>query len=61
MLVPLSDRYGSVAVCTVPQSRIGGLVSKSVLPASASDSMPTPGATRSGLACEVDARSGRAS
>ena len=50
MLVPLSERYGSVAVGTVPHSRISGLVLKSVLPASASDSMPTPGATRSGLA-----------
>ena len=50
MLVPLSDRYGSFAVGTVPHSRISGLVLKSVLPASASDSMPTPGATRSGLA-----------
>src|SRR5262245_4531226 len=50
MLVPLSERYGSDAVVTVPQRRISGLVFHSVLPASASDSMPTPGATRSGLA-----------
>jgi hypothetical protein len=26
MLVPLSERYGSVAVATVPQSRISGFV-----------------------------------
>src|SRR6185436_595413 len=50
MLVPLSDRYGSVAVLTVPHRRIAGLVFQRVLPASAIDSMPTPGATRSGLA-----------
>ena len=34
----------------MPHSRAAGLVTKSVLPASASDSIPTPGATRSGLA-----------
>src|SRR5262249_29463603 len=50
MLVPLSERYGSAAVLTVPQRRAAGLVFQSVLPASASASMPTPGATRSGLA-----------
>src|SRR5687767_10636943 len=50
MLVPLSERYGSAGVGTVPQSRISGLVFHSVLPASAIDSIPTPGATRSGLA-----------
>jgi hypothetical protein len=49
MLVPLIERYGSVAVGTVPHSRISGLLLKSVLPASVSDSMPTPGATMSGF------------
>ena len=49
MLVPLIERYGSVAVGTVPHNRMSGLVLKSVLPAAVSDSMPTPGATMSGL------------
>src|SRR4051812_5658443 len=50
MLVPLSERYGSVAVGTVPRRRIWGFAFHSVLPASAVDSIPTPGATRSGFA-----------
>ena len=49
MLVPRRLRYGCVAVGTVPHKRASGLAANSVLPGSASDSMPTPGATRSGF------------
>ena len=49
MLVPLRLRYGCAAVAGVPHSRAAGRVTNSVLPTSASDSVPTPGATRSGF------------
>ncbi len=39
----------------MPHSRISGLALKSVLPASVSDSMPTPGATMSGFAWKSSA------
>src|SRR5687768_12172812 len=52
MLVPLRLKYGCVEVSTVPQRRAAGCDRKSELVASVSDSMPTPGATMSGLAAE---------
>src|SRR4051812_17541681 len=50
MLVPLKLRYGCETVSTVPHRRVVGCVAKSRLDESASDSMPTPGATISGFA-----------
>src|SRR3954470_5864291 len=50
MLVPLRLRYGRYVVDTVPGSRYGDSVAYIALAGLLSDSMPTPGATRSGLA-----------
>src|SRR5690349_7533059 len=50
MLVPLSARYGSVAVAMLPHGRAPAFVRYSVVVGSVSDSMSTPGATTSGFA-----------
>jgi hypothetical protein len=50
MLVPLKLRYGRYEVDTVPFSRYGDFAVYIQLAGLLSDSMPTPGATRSGLA-----------
>src|SRR3954466_7680033 len=50
MLVPLRLRYGRKDVETVPVRRNGASVEYITLAGSLSDSMPTPGATRSGFA-----------
>ncbi len=49
MLVPLRLKYGGELVATEPQIRAAGRPTNNVLPGSASDSMPTPGATTSGF------------
>ncbi len=53
MLVPLSVRYGFVESSDerpAQQRRPGSPMLTSVLPGAASDTVPAPGATRSGLA-----------
>src|SRR5262245_49913591 len=50
MLVPVRRRYGSELVGVVPHKRAAGFEANSALVASVVDSMPTPGATRSGFA-----------
>ena len=50
MLVPLRLKYGLYAVGTVPETRYDELVEYIVPQGSDSDTVPTPGATRSGLA-----------
>src|SRR6266516_4094767 len=50
MLVPLRLRYGRYGVGTVPLRRYAGIELYKKLSGALSDSMPTPGATRSGLA-----------
>ena len=50
MLVPLRLKYGRYDVETVPGSRYGDMVAYIALDGLLSDSMPTPGATRSGFA-----------
>src|SRR5436190_825941 len=50
MLVPLRLRYGRYDVETVPGRRYGANVAYSALAGSLNDSIPTPGATRSGFA-----------
>ena len=49
MIVPLRLKYGGESVATEPQIRAAGRPTNNVLPGSASDSMPTPGATTSGF------------
>ena len=49
-LVPLRLRYGRGDVAVAPESRYAAAVEYSVLPGVERDSMPTPGATMSGLA-----------
>src|SRR5439155_14439 len=50
MLVPLRLRYGCSGTATVPLSRYGDIETYIELAGVTSDSMPTPGATRSGFA-----------
>ena len=50
MLVPVRLRYGCDAVATDPASNDPGWVRLKWLPALASETVPVPGATRSGFA-----------
>src|SRR5436853_2275739 len=50
MLVPLRLRYGRYGVATVPLNRYADIVLYRRLSGALSDSIPTPGAMRSGLA-----------
>src|SRR5918911_1824041 len=52
MLVPLRLRYGSDAVDTVPATRYAAFVASRVLPAASIETIPVPGATRSGFAAQ---------
>src|SRR5215212_1374852 len=52
MLVPLSDRYGLAPRPSEPSTRYSALAKYRELPAAASDMVPVPGATRSGLAAK---------
>src|SRR3954452_3461485 len=49
-LVPLIDKYGFAASGILPATSGAGFSTNSVLPGTASETVPTPGATRSGLA-----------
>src|SRR3954463_4839152 len=52
MLVPVRLRYGFLGVRNEPLSSIVGLSRYSTLPGAASEAMPTPVATTSGLAAK---------
>src|SRR5215212_10000801 len=52
MLVPLSDRYGLAPRPSEPSTRYSALAKYNELPAAASDTVPVPGATRSGFAAK---------
>jgi hypothetical protein len=54
-LVPLRLRYGGYAVGTVPFNNADAFQKKSALVGLLNDSIPTPGATRSGLAARSTA------
>src|SRR6185436_20051669 len=52
MLVPLKLRYGSEAVAIAPARRNSDFVESIVLPAAAIETVPVPGAMRSGFAVQ---------
>src|SRR5438128_1459779 len=52
MLVPLKLRYGSATVFSTPGSNADARVRKNVLPGADNETLPAPGATRSGLAAQ---------